>query len=111
MYQSDTEMLFPSRVIASLAPLRGPAWKSLVEKVAPQPDGEPDTVAFGLLMVRLNGCVTCQADSYKAMRGCTTCAQQSVCRFKEADTELVKLFKQAKKDVDDYLESGKRLEA
>ena len=110
MYQSDTEMLFPSRVIPSLKTLRGPAWKNLVEMVAQQADGEEDTLAFGLMMVRLNGCVTCQADSYKAMRGCTVCAQQTICRFKETDETLVKLFKQAQMDVDEYLQNGTRVE-
>ena len=36
MYQSDTEMLFPSRVIPTLKNLRGAAWRNLVEKVAQQ---------------------------------------------------------------------------
>lgn len=110
MYQTDTEMLFPARVIPTLKTLRGAPWKNLVEKVEGQPAGENDTVAFSLMMVRLNGCVTCQADSYKAMRGCTTCAQQTVGRYKEPDAELVKLFKQARKDVDAYLENGARVE-
>ncbi|HEY4579393.1 MAG TPA: hypothetical protein VIG89_00040 [Candidatus Acidoferrales bacterium] len=111
MYQSDTEMLFPSRVTPSLKTLRGAAWKNLVEKVARQEEGEEDTLAFGLMMVRLNGCVTCQADSYKAMRGCTACAQQTICRFKEPDEALLQLFKQATKDVDEYLTNGTRVEA
>ena len=40
MYQSDTEMLFPTRVIPSLKNLRGPAWKSLVEQAAGAVDGK-----------------------------------------------------------------------
>ena len=106
MYQSDTEMLFPARVIPSLECLRGPAWKNLVEKVAQQEEGEKDTLAFGLMMIRLDGCLTCHADSYRAMRGCTACAQQTIARCKETDEGLIKLFKQAQKDVDDYLNNG-----
>jgi hypothetical protein len=106
MYQSDTEMLFPARVIPTLKPLRGAAWKNLVARVARQEDGARDTLAFGLMMIRLNGCLTCHADSYRAMRGCTACAQQSVLRCKETDAGMVKLFKQAQRDVDEYLESG-----
>ena len=85
MYQSDTEMLFPTRVIPSLKNLRGPAWKSLVETAAVASDGDETTLAFGLMMIRLNGCLTCHSDSYRAMRGCTVCAQQSVTRYKDAD--------------------------
>jgi len=68
MYQTDTEMLFPTRVIPALKTLRGPAWKQLVETVAAVPDGHEATLAFGLVMIRLNGCLTCHSDSYRAMR-------------------------------------------
>lgn len=107
MYQSDTEMLFPSRVIPTLRDLRpGRAWRNLVDRVAKQPDGAPDTLAFGLMMIRLGGCLGCHADSYRAMRGCTSCAQQTITRFKGGDDALLRHFKQAQKDVDAYLEHG-----
>jgi hypothetical protein len=107
MYQSDTEMLFPSRVIPSLKLLRsGRAWRDLVDRVAGQRDGEPDTLAFGLMMIRLGGCLGCHADSYRAMRGCTACAQQTITRFKGADEDLLRHFKKAQKDVAAYLEQG-----
>ena len=86
--------------------MRGAAWKNLVEKVSRQADGEKDTLAFGLMMIRLDGCLTCHADSYRAMRGCTACAQQSIARYKDSDDGLIKLFKQAQKDVEDYLKNG-----
>ena len=103
MYQSDTEMLFPSRVIPTLKNLRGAAWKNLVEKVSRQGDGDDDTLAFGLMMIRLNSCLSCHADSYRAMRGCTACAQQTIARFRDDDETLLKLYKQAEKDVEAYL--------
>ena len=106
MYQSDTEMLFPTRVIPTLRNLRGRTWKELVEKVAEEPDGAEPTLAFGLMMIRLNGCLTCHADSYRAMRGCTQCAQQAVTRFKDTDDGLVKLYRRAIKEVRLYLEDG-----
>jgi hypothetical protein len=105
MYQSDTEMLFPSRVIPALKNLRSTAWKNLVEKVAQQEDGADGTLAFGLMMIRLNGCLSCHADSYRAMRGCTACAQQNVARFRENDDALIKLYKKAEKDVEAYFKS------
>lgn len=110
MYQSDTEMLFPTRVIPTLRHLRGPAWKQLVEKVARVPDGEEATLAFGLMMIRLSGCLTCHSDSYRAMRGCTACAQQAVTRFKDGDDGLVKLYQKANHDVQLYLEDGTLVE-
>jgi len=110
MYQSDTEMLFPSRVIPGLKHLRGANWQTLVESVAQQPDGEADTLAFSLMMIRLAGCLTCHADSYRAMRGCTACAQQTVCRIKDTDEELIKLFKKAQMEVKAYLENGVKVD-
>jgi hypothetical protein len=56
------------------------------------------------MMIRLNGCVTCHADSYRAMRGCTACAQQSVIRFRDNDETLIRLYRKAEKDVLAYLE-------
>jgi hypothetical protein len=110
MYQSDTEMLFPTRVIPALKNLRGKAWRDLVETVARQPDGDDTTLAFGLMMIRLNGCLNCHSDSYRAMRGCTTCAQQAVTRCKESDDNLVKLYQKAFKEVRLYLENGTLVE-
>lgn len=112
MYQSDTEMMFPNRVIPTLRTARsGKAWRELVERVAQQPDGQEETLAFGLMMIRLGGCLTCHADSYRAMRGCTACAQQTVARFKESDDNLIKLYKKAQKDVEAYLRNGTLVDA
>jgi hypothetical protein len=110
MYQSDTEMLFPTRVIPALRHLRGPAWKQLVDTVASAPDGAEPTLAFGLMMIRLNGCLTCHSDSYRAMRGCTACAQQAVTRFKDTDEGLIKLYQRAGREVRLYLEDGTQVE-
>jgi hypothetical protein len=54
------------------------------------------------MMVRLNGCTTCQSDSFKAMRGCTLCATQTVKRFRGEDEELLSLVDAAKRDVMTY---------
>ena len=110
MYQSDTEMLFPMRVVPALKHLRGPAWRELAAMVAERPDGDEATLAFGLMMIRLNGCLNCHADSYRAMRGCTTCAQQAVLRYKDTDEALVGLYRKAGRDVALYLEDGTLLE-
>jgi hypothetical protein len=107
MYQSDTEMLFPSRVITSLRNLRGKPWRDLVDRVVEEEEGSPDNLAFCLMMIRLDGCLTCHSDSYRALRGCTLCAQQAIARFKGTDVELVKQFKQAKVDVAHYLRCGR----
>ncbi len=103
MYNSDTELLFPSRVIPTLRELRGPGWEYLVDQVSGITESETDHIAFVLLMVRLNGCASCFADSYKAMRGCTQCARQSIRRYRGSDEDLRQLFDGARTEVDDYL--------
>ncbi|MBN1562749.1 MAG: hypothetical protein JXA10_02845 [Anaerolineae bacterium] len=99
MYQKDAEVLFPTRVIESLHPLRGPKWQQLVEHVLTLPENNPDVLAFNLVMIRLNGCLSCQADSFRAMRGCTICARQSLIRFKGSDDNLVDMWETARSEI------------
>ncbi len=106
LYQADTEVLFPPRVIPTLAHLRGPEWRALVERIAALPQNHPDVLGFMLLMVRLDGCLSCHADSYRAMRGCTLCAQQAVVRFKGSDRELIRHWQIARQDILLWQEHG-----
>ena len=103
MYHEDTEMLFPMRVVPSLADLRGVGWKRLVARIAELDEDDPDALAFGLLMIRLSGCVTCQADSFRALRGCTACARQAILRFRGNDQDLVRQYEKARKEIVKYL--------
>ncbi|MGZ6347452.1 MAG: hypothetical protein ACXWNC_07810 [Anaerolineales bacterium] len=102
MYNSDTELLFPSRVISSLRALRGTEWRDLIDHVNTQPPQSPDHLAFVLMMIRLGGCVSCNADSFRAMRGCTQCARQTIRRFRGTDQDLVDQYKEARRDVEKY---------
>ena len=99
MYQNDAEVLFPARVIPTLGKLRGGKWNELVEYISNLPENDPDTLAFVLMMIRLDGCLTCHADSYRAMRGCTLCAQQAVNRFKGSDEELMAQWHAARTEI------------
>ncbi len=103
-YRSDTEILFPMRVAPHLRELRGPIWKDLVERAIQAPEASPEQLAFSLLLIRMNGCLTCHTDCYRAVRGCTVCAIQSVRRFRGPDVELMHMFDQAKDDVLAHLE-------
>lgn len=101
---AGSELLFPPYAIAPLENLRGPEWQALVQRVAALPETHPDSLAFSLMMMRLDGCLTCETDSYKAMRGCVQCAIQTIRRFKEDDDELFKLYGEAQDDVNTFLE-------
>jgi hypothetical protein len=102
---AGSELLFPPYAIAPLRDLRGPEWQALVKRVAALPETHPDSLAFSMMMMRLDGCLTCETDSYKAMRGCVQCALQTIRRFKESDAELIRLYDQAQADVNSYLET------
>ena len=106
MYQNDAELLFPARVIPHLRGLRGPAWHDLIERTTRACPGAVDELAFSLMMIRLDGCLTCTSDSHRALRGCTSCARQSVTRFKGSDDELLQRFELARCDILCYLAEG-----
>ncbi|MEW6718000.1 MAG: hypothetical protein AB1345_10925 [Chloroflexota bacterium] len=99
MYNRDTEILFPSRVIVDLRKLRGDTWQELVERVLKQDPRSVEHLGFVYMMVKLNNCLTCQSDSFRAMRGCTLCACQSVLRYRGSDSELLDLYTEACEDV------------
>ncbi len=106
MYNTDTELLFPSRVIPSLRSLRNEAWRALADRVNALEQSSPEHLAFVLMMVRLDGCVSCNADSFRAMRGCTQCARQTVRRFRGSDQDLIALYNEACKDVERLAEKS-----
>ncbi len=107
MYNSDTEVLFPSRVIPQLRSLHGEEWQSLVDHVCSAESTPAERYALVLMMVRLCGCVGCNADSFRAMRGCTQCARQTVRRLRGSDREIVEQYQQVQKEVEAYLQKNR----
>ena len=99
-----TELLFPPRLIPQLRNLRGEEWRDLVDAIAPLPETHPDKLAFCLMMIRLNACLNCVSGSYRFMRGCELCAQQTISRYQGTDEELIALHLKAKDDLSRYAE-------
>ena len=108
-FNPRTELLFPPRLIPDLKDLRGEKWRELVEHVASLPETHPDTVAFCLMMIRLNSCLGCVSGSYRFMRGCELCSQQTIARFQGTDEELIEQFERAKEDLVNYQEGQAEL--
>lgn len=106
MYNQDTEILFPPRVIETLSTLHGAEWQRLVDRVQSAGAASPERFAFVLMMVRMCGCVGCNGDSFRAMRGCTQCARQTVRRFRGSDQELVEQYRQILHEVENYLQKN-----
>jgi hypothetical protein len=107
MYNSDTEVIFPIRVIPSLRSLRGDDWQELVDSLSSDLIEENKLFAFILFMVRLGGCGNCNTDSFRAMRGCTQCAKQTINRYRGSDQDLMELYFQSRKEVQRYIKCRK----
>jgi hypothetical protein len=103
MYQADTEILYPMRITPQLRELRGAVWENLVDRVCSSQADSPTCLAFNLMIIRLTNCLSCHTHSYRAMRGCTTCAVHTVSRFDGSDEDLVSLFQQALDDIETHL--------
>ena len=99
-----TELLFPPHLIPDLGDLRGEKWRELVESIASLPTAHPNTLAFCLMMIRLNACLGCVSGSYRFMRGCELCSQQTIARYQGTDEEMIEQFYQARDDLARYTE-------
>lgn len=103
IYSEDTNLLFPPAAIPSVREARGTLWRELVDGVLRTPPDSPEQTAFLLLLARLNGCTTCNVDSYRALQGCSACARQSLRRFRGSDEDLQALYRSAVHEVERFL--------
>ena len=86
---TDNEILFPHDAIPELRHVRGDKWAKLIEKLSQKAETSAETLALMAMMIELNGCLPCETDSYRAMRGCAACAKQTLRRFDGGDGELI----------------------
>jgi len=103
---AKAELLFPAHMIGSLRDLRGEEWRALVDRVSALPETHPDNLAFVLMMVELDGCMRCNSNNYKFLRGCYLCATQTVQSFKGSDQELLDMYDRAKQELSLQLQQG-----
>ncbi len=103
MYNEDTELLFPIRVAPALRTLHGAGWKKAVDQAAKAKPDSAGAISFVLAMARIDGCHNCHADSFRAMKGCTMCAQDAVRRYRSGEKGLLKQVEKAKGDVEKWL--------
>lgn len=105
---AKAELLFPAHLIPSLRELRGPEWQELVDRVAALPETHLDSLAFVLMMIELDGCLKCNSNNYKFLRGCFLCATQTVQSYKGSDADLLELYQRAKQELSRHLQQGVR---
>jgi hypothetical protein len=100
---TDNDLLFPPATIPHIRNSRGQEWQQLVDRVRDLPEDHPECLAFCLAMIKFNGCMACETDSYRAMRGCTACALQTLRRHKGPDSDIFELFDESMDEIQVYL--------
>jgi hypothetical protein len=103
------ELLFTPHLISKLRDLRGEEWRKLIDYLAGLPETHPDALAFSMMMIRLNSCLTCEMDSYRAQRGCAMCARQTILSFKGTDRQLLQRYERARREIERQLEGKQAL--
>jgi hypothetical protein len=111
MYNPDTEVLFPLRVLPALRTLHGEEWRNLVDHLQSGSALPVEKYAVVLMMVRICGCVGCNADSFRAMRGCSQCAKQTVRRFRGGDRDIVEQYKLMQKEIANFMQKTAAIDA
>ncbi len=76
--------------------------------MAALPETHADSLAFVLMMIELDGCLKCNSNNYKFLRGCYLCATQTVQSFKGSDQELFDMYRRAQDELNLYLQQGVR---
>jgi hypothetical protein len=95
-----TEFLFAHWAVPALKDLRGPKWHALVARVAELPSTAPESLALALTMVRVNGCVNCDARRYRERGGCANCSQFMLRTMnREDEASLLARYRASLKDI------------
>lgn len=105
---TKAELLFPAHLIPNLRDLRGEEWQGLVDRVSALPETHPDSLAFVLMMIELDGCLRCNSNNYKFLRGCYLCATQTIQSYKGSDRDLLELYERMKGELHQHLQQGTR---
>jgi hypothetical protein len=103
---TKAELLFPAHLIPSLRDLRGEEWRALIDHVSTLPETHLDSLAFVLMMIEIDGCLRCNSNNFKFLRGCFLCATQTVQSLKLSDAELIELYNKTKQELNAHLQKG-----
>jgi hypothetical protein len=95
-----TEFLFAHWAVPALKDLRGTRWRELVTRIAGRPSTHPDSLALALTMVRVNGCMNCDAKRYRDRGGCASCSQFMLSTInRETEASLLTRYHAAEKEI------------
>ena len=86
--------------------MHGKEWDELINRVISQGQDSKEHIAFIFMMVKLGGCATCNADSFRAMKGCTQCAKQTIRRIRGDGQELLHSYDDALIETEAFLQQN-----
>ncbi len=99
-FKHQTEFLFAHWAVPALGDLRGARWRDLIARISHLPSTHPDSLAFALTIVRINGCVNCDAKRYRDRAGCANCSRFVLTTLnKETEASLIARYRAAQKEV------------
>ncbi len=103
MYNNDADFIFPSWVIKYLKDQKGEEWQNLILNVLEHEHDAFEHLGFVYLMAKLNNCNTCNADSFRALKGCKECSLQTLRRLDYSEKKILKEYEKAKKQIQVFI--------
>jgi hypothetical protein len=100
MLNSETEVVFPLRFAINLKDLKGKKWSELISRISMEDLEFDRRLAFSWMMVQLCNCASCNADSFRAMRGCIQCSSQAIRRFHGNEDDLIRLYEKYSQEIE-----------
>ena len=102
------EILFPPRLIPKLRDLReSKEWRDLVDRVSKLPPDDIDRLAFCLMMIRINDCLSCHRENFRYQQGCEVCSIRNIVHYKGTDEDLLRMYRNAQRSIQRYIKQGK----
>ncbi len=88
--------------------MRGEKWQQFIDGIYTDTNRSRLESSVVLFVVKQGGCAGCNADSFRAMRGCRLCSQQTIKRFKGSDQVLIEQILSVQAEITDWLEQIKK---
>jgi hypothetical protein len=107
MFNSN-ELFFPFSIISHLKTAYDDEWYRLVKTLEQLPESHPDVLAFILMMSKINGCVTCDTDRFRALKGCLACSFQTLRRMKDGREKIMLLLEESRTEIATFMEQNPR---
>jgi hypothetical protein len=103
----EQKLLFPLEILPELINERSVDWQRFLAEFSSKRESLIPSTAMIVLLSRMIGCTGCEADSFRALRGCVPCAKQALKRNRESDTAIVALFRDTEKEIKRFIKVNK----